>query len=392
MSAKDTLRRNKTGIQTILCGDRKFILDKVFENDLITPREYNNLKSINKENDEGHVVELVDKIMNKGEETCRDFLDLLQTDEDIKSTFPSLSNIQLPGARPLPRPVQVSSSHSEVFLGQDKKRPKMDDLYPLNSQPVGLCLIMNNVNFTDGSVRRGSDKDAQSLAEVFSELGFRVLMCKDQTKDQMEQTLTWFSSLNDHALPPQEFRVEEWSGTGFTEPQQPLNHGDAFICCLLSHGVKGAVLGTDRNPVSIKHITRSFRATEQSALKGKPKVFLIQACQGKDEQCGVLVKDLEEDNCGGGSIPVEADVLVAISTVEDYVSFRHRIDGSWFIQSVCQQLRERCPRGEDLLTILTHVNNDVSQKEASSQPGEKKQMSEVRFNLRKTLVFSPRHT
>uniref|UniRef100_A0A3P8TY14 Caspase 20, apoptosis-related cysteine peptidase n=1 Tax=Amphiprion percula TaxID=161767 RepID=A0A3P8TY14_AMPPE len=385
MSAKDTLRRNKTGIQTILCGDRKFILDKVFENDLITPREYNNLKSINKENDEGHVVELVDKIMNKGEETCRDFLDLLQTDEDIKSTFPSLSNIQLPGARPLPRPVQVSSSHSEVFLGQDKKRPKMDDLYPLNSQPVGLCLIMNNVNFMSLGVRRGSDKDAQSLAEVFSELGFRVLMCKDQTKDQMEQTLTWFSSLNDHALPPQEFRVEEWSGTGFTEPQQPLNHGDAFICCLLSNGMEGVVLGTDESPLAIKHITRTFRATKQSALKGKPKVFLIQACQGYQRV------DPEEDNCGGGSIPAEADVLVAIAAGEGFVSFRHVIEGSLFIQSVCQQLRERCPRGEDLLTILQHVKNDVGQKRFPNRPDKILQIPVVAFTMTKKLVLSLHH-
>ncbi|XP_022050949.1 caspase-8-like [Acanthochromis polyacanthus] len=386
MSAKDTLRRNKTDILAALCSDRMLILNKVQEKNLITEREYGNLKNINKVNEEGHVVELVDKIMTKGEKTCQDFLDLLQTDEEIKGTFPDLSNIQLHGARPLTRPVQVSSEHSEVPLGQLSKRPKMDAVYPLNSQPVGLCLIINNVNFMSHKVRRGSDKDAQSLAEEFSKLGFRVLMCKDQTKDEMEQTLTWFSSLTDPALPLQEFRVKEWTATKFTEAQQLVNHGDAFICCVLSHGVKGAVLGTDGSPLSIKDITRTFRATEQSALKEKPKVFLIQACQGKEEQCGVLVKDLEEDS----SIPEEADVLVAISTVQDYVSFRHIEDGSWFIQSVCQQLRECCPRGEDLLTILTHVNNDVSQKEGSDQPGKKKQMSEVTFNLRKTLVFSLR--
>ncbi|XP_022073892.1 caspase-8-like [Acanthochromis polyacanthus] len=261
--------------------------------------------------------------MNKGEDTCQDFLDLLQIDEEIKGTFPDLSNIL-------------------------SKTPKMDAVYPLNSQPVSLCLIINNVDFTSFPVKRGSDKDAQSLAEVFSELGFRVLMCKNQIKEQMEQMLTWFSSLTDPAL-PQEFRVEEWSGAGFTEPQQLVNHGDAFICCVLSHGVKGAVLGTNKIPLIIKHITRTFRATEQSALKGKPKVFLIQASQG----CQSV--DPAEDNCGGGSIPLEADVLVAIAAAEGFLAFRHKTDGNWFIQSVCQQLKERCLRGEDLLTILQHV-------------------------------------
>lgn len=46
-------------------------------------------------------------------------------------------------------------------------------------------------------------------------------------------------------------------------------------------------------------------------------------------------------------------------------------------------------RGDDLTTILQRVNNDVSMKEASNQPGEHKQMPEVRFTLRKSLVLSP---
>lgn len=46
-------------------------------------------------------------------------------------------------------------------------------------------------------------------------------------------------------------------------------------------------------------------------------------------------------------------------------------------------------RGDDLTTILKCVNNDVSRKEATTLPGEKKQMPEVRFTLRKSLVLSP---
>lgn len=107
MSAKDTVRHNKTAIQDILCGDHTLILNKVHEKELITCREYNNLKSINKESVEGHVIELVDKIMNKGEDTCRDFLNLLQTDEDVKSTYPDLKNIQLNNSCLLPKPIQA---------------------------------------------------------------------------------------------------------------------------------------------------------------------------------------------------------------------------------------------------------------------------------------------
>lgn len=114
MSAKDTLRSNKTAILSTLCADQRLILNKVHENRLITIREYNNLKSINKEDVEGHVVELLDKILNKGETVCQDFLKILQTDEEIKSTFPELKQqLQLEEIS-FPKSIQVSSSNDGI--------------------------------------------------------------------------------------------------------------------------------------------------------------------------------------------------------------------------------------------------------------------------------------
>lgn len=182
----------------------------------------------------------------------------------------------------------------------------------------------------------------ESLAEVFSWLRFKVLMCKDQTQDQMRRTLSCFASPRDLSQ-LQGLDVKEWMTSGFVDLRQAPRHGDAFVCCILSHGEKGAVFGTDRNPISIKNITRTFGSTDESPLGGKPKVFLIQACQGSLFQRGVLVKDLEAD-AASPFVPEEADVLVAVATVEDYVSFRHKKDGSWFIQSVCEQLKEGCLR------------------------------------------------
>lgn len=105
-TATETLKRNKTKLIDVLCMDYPFILNKVQENKLITSREYTNLKSINKEHVAGHVVELVDKIMNKGEETCQNFLELLQTD-DIVETYPGLKSMKLHDV--LLKPVQATS-------------------------------------------------------------------------------------------------------------------------------------------------------------------------------------------------------------------------------------------------------------------------------------------
>ncbi|XP_068427375.1 caspase 20, apoptosis-related cysteine peptidase [Clinocottus analis] len=386
MEATDTLRRNKTAIHGILCGDYTFILNKVHERNLITQRDYNNLKSINKEDVEGHVVRLVDKLMDKGEDHCKDFVDLLQSD-DVQQTYPALKRIQLSDTCFLRQPVQACSANSGV-PPPESKRQEADLQYELNSQPTGLCVIINNKKFADGSERRGTDKDAESLAKVFSWLGFRALMCRDQTKDQMERALKCFSSPSDLAQ-LREFNVEEWSGNAFTALQKAPRHGDAFICCILSHGDKGVVSGVDYQPLSLKKITRTFKLTGHSALDGKPKVFLIQACQGPKIQRGVLSDDLQADDSCSPSDPEDADVLLAIATVEDHKALRDPTKGSWFIQTVCEQLKEGCQRSEDVSKILYRVNNEVGQKEGSSRPGAVKQMPEFRVTLRKRLVLSP---
>ncbi|GAA6222437.1 ciliogenesis-associated TTC17-interacting protein [Lates japonicus] len=387
MSAKDTLRSNKILIQTNLCGDYVLILGKIYEKKLITDREHIKLKNINNQDVEGHVIALMDKIMGKGEDTCKKFLDLLLTDKDVEETYPDLKDILLKNTSRSPETAQACPPGNNDVSSQESKRPKKEEKYQLKSQPLGLCVIINNENFMDYTKRRGTDKDAQRLAEVFSWLGFKVLMCKDQTRDKMDQALNYFASLNENSQ-LQEFSVKEWFGTEFIDSQQVPKHGDAFICCILSHGEEGVVCGIDWKPLSIKRITRTFKATEESALRGKPKVFLIQACQGGKVQRGVP-DDLEADASPSSSSPEYADVLVAIATVEEHKAFRDPVDGSWFIQSLCQQLEERCKSHEDIETILRHVKYEVSQKEGSSESGAVKQMAEVRNNtLLKTLVLS----
>uniref|UniRef100_A0A8C6UF69 Caspase-8 n=1 Tax=Neogobius melanostomus TaxID=47308 RepID=A0A8C6UF69_9GOBI len=351
------IRRNKTALLDILSVDRRRILQKVQEHNLITNREYRNLNGIYKEDEEGHIVELLDKIMGKGDETCQHFLDLLETD-DIKGTYPELKSLQLRHTSPaVTAPVQETC----------------DEPYPVNTIPRGICLILNNINFENNELkkRRGSEKDAESLGEVFSWLGLRVLIDISEL---------------------QKLSLKEWSN-GFGDLQKPPpKHGDVFICCILSHGKKEVVFGTDKKTIPIKDVTRTFKSSNNSPLTGKPKIFLIQACQGNDYQRGVVEKDLETDEGSVGSVPEEADVLVAIATVENCASFRNTAKGSWFIQSLCQQLREGCSRGDDIHSILQCVNSDVSQKEGSNLPGLIKQMPEIRYTLRKKLLLSPFNT
>lgn len=128
----------------------------------------------------------------------------------------------------------------------------------------------------------------------------------------------------------------------------------AFVCCVLSHGEKGAVLGVDGKPVEIRELTLPF--AECRTLTSKPKLFFIQACQGREAQNGVWTADgqgndteegtFEEDayNPALRSVPIEADFLIGMATVEHYQSFRHTREGSIYIQELCRQLESSCPR------------------------------------------------
>ena len=182
-------------------------------------------------------------------------------------------------------------------------------------------------------------------------------MCQDLTASDMAQVTKLLADLKDLAG-LQKCKLEEWSADGRFTPLSVLpRHGDAFVCCVLSHGEENVVLGVDRKPLTISDITSAFNGEHCPALLGKPKVFFIQACQGRRLQprgvmddhaleCDALDlgKPKEEDNPRADVIPAEADILVAVATGVKYQAVRHTVDGSLFIQSLCEQLNDRCPR------------------------------------------------
>ncbi|NXF95291.1 CASP8 protein, partial [Eubucco bourcierii] len=256
------------------------------------------------------------------------------------------------------------------------------EAYKMSSQPRGVCLILNNHNFAkareaipalrDLKDRRGTNMDAAALRRVFSKLHFAVAEHKDLTAEAMRKTLN-------------KYRSED--------------HKDCFVCCILSHGKKGSVYGVDGQAVPIRELTASFTGQNCRSLAGKPKVFFIQACQGGSSQKGVAIErdSVEQDSSVETDgrvqydyIPEEADFLLGMATLQDCLSYRSPSEGSWYIQALCQHLEYRCPRGEDILTILTAVNEEVSKKafiENAQQQIPEKQMPQPSFTLRKKLIF-----
>ncbi|XP_030342000.1 caspase-8-like isoform X1 [Strigops habroptila] len=258
-------------------------------------------------------------------------------------------------------------------------QPSELESYKMSSRPCGVCLILNNHSFAKARERvpelramrdrNGTDVDAEALKRVFKGFHFTIAEYRDLTAEEIRKTVNIY-------------RCEDHKDK------------DCFVCCILSHGKKGVIYGVDGQEVSIQELTTSFTGKNCCSLAGKPKVFFVQACQGDaylegvniDTDSGEPDASVETDarfqlEC----IPAEADFLLGMATLQDYVSYRSTSEGTWYIQALCRHLENSSPLGQDILTILTAVNEEVSRR--TCKPNSK-QMPQPTFTLRKKLVFS----
>ncbi|XP_016100551.1 caspase-8 [Sinocyclocheilus grahami] len=247
--------------------------------------------------------------------------------------------------------------------------------YKMKGDKRGVCLIINNCDFKDCGLRNrdGTDIDKKSLEVVFQWLGFEVLTEQNCDRHQILQVLRDLAD-RDHTS------------------------ADCVVCCVLSHGQIKGIVGVDGQIVTYRELIETLSPSQCPSLFKKPKLFFIQACRGTDDQPAAFPQIFPDDEVmpvsdaavPRDSIPEMADYLLAMSTVPHYVSYREKDSGTWFIQSLCHNMKLLVPRGVDLLSILTQVNSDVSKK--TDKSGLKKQMPQPEFTLTKRVVFPPPKT
>ncbi|KAK7490356.1 hypothetical protein BaRGS_00018335 [Batillaria attramentaria] len=255
--------------------------------------------------------------------------------------------------------------------GEEVDRMEADTRYKMKSNPRGLCLIFNNKNFwgANGSpipdlpTREGTDIDRDALKTVFGALGFIVRCYEDKTDSEMLRIVT-DTAHEDH------------------------KNYDCFICCILSHGSEGCVHGSNGVPISIRKLTDRFCPQSSPTLTGKPKIFIIQACQGTDTQRGHLSCESDAVLESEKLIPTNADFLLAYSTVPRCRSFRDPHYGSPFIAKLIETLKENAHKLH-FLDILTRVNKRLGSMELYQKGlGHCRQASAQMSTLQKDLFFN----
>jgi caspase 7 len=177
----------------------------------------------------------------------------------------------------------------------------------------------------------------------------------------------------------------------------------------MTHGDIGSIY-TSSERYTIDVVTLYFNDENCPSLKGKPRLFFIQACRGGELDKGHIIKVTEDmkyklrrkRSYGMGEkdaapIAIEPEVfdslheppnnpdfLIVRSTMPNYASFRNIHKGSWFLQALCNELDVN-GTNEDILTLLTHVNLNVQEHE--SNPEQFKQILCISSMLTKILVF-----
>lgn len=250
-----------------------------------------------------------------------------------------------------------------------------NEFYNMNHKYRGKALIFNHQLYAtalDLRPRGGTDKDCKSLVECLKKLAF----CVDIFCDLK------YAEIIKHI-----------------EKTAKLNHSDndCLLIVALTHGEPGKLYAYDTHYRSEK-LWLPFTEENCPTLAGKPKLFVFQACQGEDYDDGVTLTsgdNMDHIETDGwfepDKIPVYPDFLLARSTVPGYFSWRNTTCGSWFIQTLCQELNYSATE-MDILTLLTFVNQKVALNYKSSTLDEisnrKKQVPCFSSMLTRRLIFT----
>ena len=224
----------------------------------------------------------------------------------------------------------------------------------------GAALVITNEKFSGLPQRLCARVDEVRLEKTLTALGYRVVLRRNQTAEQMEKLIEAVGKNSDKSL-----HIEKGD--------------DSFICVISSHGDwdraknTDVIYGSDRGTIDLQETAYKYLGTTVcDHLKGKPKMFFVQACRG--EQYGRIAAD----DSGASRLPHESDFFISYSTAPMTKAFRFDPNkaqpegaeinlateqsydkyniGSFYITEVCLAF-DNLARKMDLMTLVLLVHH-----------------------------------
>ncbi|XP_071111908.1 caspase-3-like [Haliotis cracherodii] len=252
------------------------------------------------------------------------------------------------------------NSDVEVPLAALSIQSSGDRCYKMTSDPRGLCVILNNVHFDheQGDLDRHAAAGAnERLKTLFENLKFVVWSHADKRAEEIK-------------------KIFEDAGKHMDDNVDI----DCFVVFISSHGREGVIYSTDLKMICIKDIARQFRPDKCPTLKGKPKLFFIDACRKPNE---IPISDNEPR----GDIEALEDFFFCYAAQPGESSNRNNETGDVFTDEFIKVMTE-LSGSDHLADIMTEVTRRVKGRRVVNCNGQwQGQFPDVIPKLTKKVYF-----
>ena len=206
-------------------------------------------------------------------------------------------------------------------------------------------MIIINTDFIRGPRLPGGKKDEEKLLELFTALRFDVKIHQNLTGEEIFYTVKSYGA---------------------------RQHSGAFFLIILSHGKsvhnRPAVIGTDDTAVVVDDLQCFFHSSNCSSLHGKPKIFLIDACRGSQQERIFNPVSMTTKKSSASLLHQNypysvatrsdlADFLIIYAATDGYVAFATP-QGSFLTQTFVKVASE-ADETDSLQDIITRVRREV---------------------------------
>ncbi|XP_012271895.1 caspase-8-like isoform X2 [Orussus abietinus] len=231
----------------------------------------------------------------------------------------------------------ITTDQWTEILNNDSKSPSPEKEInqPNKNEPVsvangGLCFIINQMYFpeTQYETRYGTDRDRDRLSDTFKQFGFDIEIHNDLTEEEILSALRGIGKKFDKKY-------------------------NCLVLCILSHGHEDSIISTDGKEIPVAKIESEICCDK---LLNVVKVVIIQAC--REKMSGSAVRDAII-RIGDQDSEAYADFFLFSSTMHGFISCRHKIYGSWFIQTFCKELIFGTKNGGTLLECAASTTKKV---------------------------------
>ncbi|XP_019729802.1 caspase-1-A-like [Hippocampus comes] len=293
---------------------------------------------------------LIDSVSRKGDEASWKMITYLQQRDPML-----FKELGLPTESPQAAS-EVERQWSTTLIPCKRKfwnaRKNDQKIYPVNkeSKKNRVALLITNIKFKDSHFdRHGAEVDERNMVRLLRALGYEVVQYTNLTGEEIDKAVIDFSK------------------------HSKLKDTDSVFVVIMSHGSLGSVFSVDCSYYAIDNIFNHLGSANCKALLNKPKIIIIQACRGvhrgsvpmndgANEVGSDHIQDAGPSTSDDGRIKhdgvqfvhKEKDFIALLSSTPDTVSYRHKVDGSFFIRYIVDVVNT-CACEEDIEELFRMV-------------------------------------